>query len=541
MAYLPSRGVHHGSGLDRRPTSSASATGRCTVLARAGWWRSRPTHSSSGCRRRPSGRRRSRSSAGERAGLRRSWSQELAGAGYERADTVEERGELLGPGRADRRLPDDRARADPDRVLRRRGGAPVGVLGVHAAVAARPRARSMYPAAELQRRGRSRCWGAEDGGARDPGRPGARSARSWPAARRGGVESRALVAAAVDEVAAEAADRLRDPDVRARGYVRAERGATADRGGARRWRRCRWASRVSSRPSRRRWRRSGSPRPRTSCAHWCAPASACWSRSRIAARPSARALAADAASRRSCPHAGDGGPVGARRAPSCQSAAAARRSSPRLCGWRCCPSAQLFRRVAPAAPAPHRPGARGVHRSARRRLRRPRGPRRRPLRPLRHQGGGGVDRDYLYLEFKRRRQPVRARTSSSARSAATSARTAARPALSQARRQGWHTLKARARARRARAGRRAARAVRRAARRRPRRRSKPTTSGWRGSRTASRSRRPTTRQRAIDAVKEDLESRPADGPAGLRRRRLRQDRGGAAGGVQGRRPAAARC
>ena len=40
--------------------------------------------------------------------------------------------------------------------------------------------------------------------------------------------------------------------------------------------------------------------------------------------------------------------------------------------------------------------------------------------------------------------------------------------------------------------------------------------------------RPTTSSRAIDDVLDDLESRPADGPADLRRRRLRQDRGGAA-------------
>ena len=39
---------------------------------------------------------------------------------------------------------------------------------------------------------------------------------------------------------------------------------------------------------------------------------------------------------------------------------------------------------------------------------------------------------------------------------------------------------------------------------------------------------------AIEAVREDLVAGQADGPAGLRRRRLRQDRGGAEGGVPGR-------
>ena len=40
--------------------------------------------------------------------------------------------------------------------------------------------------------------------------------------------------------------------------------------------------------------------------------------------------------------------------------------------------------------------------------------------------------------------------------------------------------------------------------------------------------------RAIDAVKDDMESDAAHGPAALRRRGLRQDRGGPAGGLQGR-------
>ena len=41
-------------------------------------------------------------------------------------------------------------------------------------------------------------------------------------------------------------------------------------------------------------------------------------------------------------------------------------------------------------------------------------------------------------------------------------------------------------------------------------------------------------QTAIDATLDDLADRPADGPADLRRRRLRQDRGGAARGVRRR-------
>ena len=73
------------------------------------------------------------------------------------------------------------------------------------------------------------------------------------------------------------------------------------------------------------------------------------------------------------------------------------------------------------------------------------------------------------------------------------------------------------------------------------RRSPVTTSGWRGWRRRSRIEETDDQQRAIDAVTEDMEGEPADGPAGLRRRRLRQDRGGGAGGVQGARRPAARC
>ena len=63
--------------------------------------------------------------------------------------------------------------------------------------------------------------------------------------------------------------------------------------------------------------------------------------------------------------------------------------------------------------------------------------------------------------------------------------------------------------------------------------------GSSGSRRRSRTARPTTRQRAIEAVKEDLESPRPDGPARLRRRRLRQDRGRGARGVRRRRQRAA--
>ncbi len=105
------------------------------------------------------------------------------------------------------------------------------------------------------------------------------------------------------------------------------------------------------------------------------------------------------------------------------------------------------------------------------------------------------------------------------------------PALSKLGGKAWHTLKARARnAVRELAGELLALYARRQATRAA---DPPmTTSGWRGWRKRFPYEETDDQQRAIDAVIEDMESRAADGPAGLRRRRLRQDRGGGACGDQ---------
>ena len=80
----------------------------------------------------------------------------------------------------------------------------------------------------------------------------------------------------------------------------------------------------------------------------------------------------------------------------------------------------------------------------------------------------------------------------------------------------------------------------RAARAGPRVRASSSTT-TRRSPKASRSRRRPTRRPRSSATLDDLTSGQADGPAGLRRRRLRQDRGGAARGVRrGRRRQAGR-
>ena len=157
---------------------------------------------------------------------------------------------------------------------------------VHPALAARPRPRrSCIPPPSPATW--SSDWGAEED---EPAIPaglvalragaGAARARCWS-----GIPSRSWRRST--RHSEEAADRLRDAAAAA-----ARLRAAAAR--SRRWssararsRSCRWGSRSRSRRSRRRWPRSASPRPRTSCARWCGPATACWSASRTWVRPSA--------------------------------------------------------------------------------------------------------------------------------------------------------------------------------------------------------------------------------------------------------------
>ena len=132
-------------------------------------------------------------------------------------------------------------------------------------------------------------------------------------------------------------------------------------------------------------------------------------------------------------------------------------------GSRCCPRRRSSAAARPAATAgAPRPRDRDRRRPAARRLRRARGPRRRALRRLRHEDGRRRHARLRRAGVQAARTASSCRTSSSGSSRATSAPTAGAPALSKLGGKAWHALKARARARGARDGRGAARAVRRA-------------------------------------------------------------------------------
>ena len=153
---------------------------------------------------------------------------------------------------------------------------------------------------------------------------------------------------------------------------------------------------------------------------------------------------------------------------------------------------------------------------------------------------GGVVRDYLYLEFRGddRLYVPHDQLAKVSRYVGADGRA---PALSQARRQGVEHAQEPRPGGRARAGRRAARPVRPPPERDAAAASAPDDE-WMARLEASFPFDETDDQGvAIDAVKQDLEARPADGPARLRRRRLRQDRGRGAGRVQGGHRPAARC
>ncbi len=188
---------------------------------------------------------------------------------------------------------------------------------------------------------------------------------------------------------------------------------------------------------------------------------------------------------------------------------------------------------------PHRSRRAVLHRPAARRLRRARGPRRRPLRRVRHQDGGGRDPRLPVPRLQGRGQAVRAARADREGVAVHRLRRPRARAV-QARRQGLAHAEGPRAARRARAGRRAARPVRRPpgvreaadrGRRRPARRG--------GARLRlHRDRRPGARDRGRQGRPRVA---PADGPARLRRRRLRQDRGRDPGRGADRRSRAARC
>ena len=172
-------------------------------------------------------------------------------------------------------------------------------------------------------------------------------------------------------------------------------------------------------------------------------------------------------------------------------------------------------------------------RPARRRLRRPRGPRHRPLRRLRDQDACRRHPRLPRARVQGRRQGLRAHRAADEDHAATSASGGEAPQLSALGSKRWDAVKARARrAARELAG-RAAQPLRRAP-------------GAQGPRVRAR-RRVAARAGALVPLSRDGRPdrrdrggqgrhgvRPADGPADLRRRRLRQDRGRAARRPQGR-------
>ncbi len=173
------------------------------------------------------------------------------------------------------------------------------------------------------------------------------------------------------------------------------------------------------------------------------------------------------------------------------------------------------------------PGAGRLRRSAAGRLRRPRGSRRRPVPPVRHQGGGGRRPRLPAPRVPRRRPPVRpARAAGQGqplhrlRRLGAGAVEARRQVVAEPAHAGPH--------RRPRAGRRAAGPLRAPA--------EPGAAGVpAGRRVGGAARgdvplrgdeRPAAGDRRGDRGHGE---RPADGPAGVRRRRLRQDRGRRAG------------
>ena len=302
----------------RRRTSSASGRARSPCSRAAGSSARRRSRSPSGCRRRPRGLRRSSSRAGQRARRRRP----LRGARARRLRARRARRRprpVRGPRRPDRRLPDDRPRAVPHRVLRRRGRVDPRVLAVHAARAAsgRGRARSIPPPSAASTS--SRSWHGDEGELRPvPARPRAaarpRARLRLPARRR--------------------APRLERGRARRRSRSRARPSSI----------RSRRASRSRSRRSGPRSRRAGSPRPRSSSRSSCAPASASSSRSRTAARRCAR-RGCCAASRRRILEPGDELP--AKPASSSRSSPARRGFVWRELGLVLLPDHQVFRRRVP--------------------------------------------------------------------------------------------------------------------------------------------------------------------------------------------------
>ena len=294
----------------------------------------------------------------------------------------------------------------------------------------------LYPAAEQS--DRPAGWGQAD----EPEIPAGMVALTEELVARAGVVAwnpDALVAE-VEEAEQEVADRLRDDQVRARGYVPADRVATMIESCAA-LEEMPLGQPVSFDAQPPGTGLGGNRRGRERAARaWCAPATACWCASRIPVRPSARGWRF-AGWRPSAP--GEGGPFTEPACGSC-SRTSGTGSSPRRCGWRCCRRCSCSgagcprRRPASAGRSPTvsdlRAGDYVVHED--------------------HGVGrfvrfdtkevGGVVRDYLYLEFKGEdRLYVPARPAGQGQPLRRLRRP--RPALSKLGGKAWQTLKTRAR------------------------------------------------------------------------------------------------
>ena len=143
---LPSRGVHWGSGLEPAPHLVGERARALDVLAAEGSSQHPRPRSPSRCRRRMRGPSRS--------GSRPAKSQPRAALRVARARGVRARRScrrarsVRGARRAGRRVSDDGARAGARRVLGRRDRADARVLAVHPTRAASGRGGRIYPAAE---------------------------------------------------------------------------------------------------------------------------------------------------------------------------------------------------------------------------------------------------------------------------------------------------------------------------------------------------------------------------------------------------------
>ncbi len=496
-ALFPSRGVRWGSGLEPPPHLVGERARALDVLAAGGLVcasaaalaeRVPPPADAAGAAR-PRRRRRARNRRSRRAPRARGLRARRAGRGAR---------PVRGPGRDRRRLPDHRPRADPDRALRRRDRGDPRLLAVHAARAATgragerparpPNAGSTSPSrrcrttsgrrAACARRPRPavRPRSPTSSSSRTRSRASGRRSSSTPVVARGRVDARSVPAR---------------PAVRLRGAAAGGRGPRARRGreGARR---------RSSAPA------SGSSSPFRTAATRSAP------RTCSASSPSPRSRTGSRAS-------------GGRRACTSPSHRPDAASSGAISGSSSCPT----RRSSASAHRAATPGSA---------VRSSRSPTCAPGDYVVHEDHGvgkllgfetkevaGVTRDYLFLAFRGddRLYVPHEQIGKVSRYIGADAKA---PALSKLGGKAWQLLKSRARESRAGARRRADRALR------PppdhaRRRVRPVrrlARAARGRVPLPRDRGPAARDRGGQGGSGGAEP---DGPARLRRRRLRQDRG----------------